>query len=515
MCVPGDAFPRKKGVALCAARLMAMLGVTTLLTSSLAGCALMIDKQPPSSIEPAERYRVSPGAKAGFVPAPDWWVSFKSDELSRLIESSRAYNHDIGAAVARIDQAEVQLRISQTLLLPTGGFTYKRSSYLQSNAALGLMEPQPSFQLHHVDITASYQIDFWGKSAALIRASQESALSSRFNRDTVELSVVSTTISTYLQILYAQDQLRIAENNLKVARRIRDVIKQRLDAGTSTRVDLAQQNYVVAQQEAAIPQLRTLVGQNILALAVLIGELPETIDVRGGSLSRLKVPAVDPGLPSELIVQRPDIRQAELDLSAQSATLASAKVALLPSFSMTGQRGYESTLLKTLFTPQAVIYNVAANATQPIFDLPNLLAQIELQKGVEKELLEKYRQVILSSFTDVEKALVAVREAALQEQLARKALTIARSAYDLSQTQLNAGNIDVTSLLEIQRALFEAENNVATARQTRLLAALSLYQALGGGWKKDPLPLRETRSVDPADTPAIQPASTPAAEPKQ
>jgi NodT family efflux transporter outer membrane factor (OMF) lipoprotein len=472
-------------------RLAVTFGLAVMLTPPLTGCALLIDKQPPAAIEPASHYRAKLPGKNGVVPAPDWWTAFKSRELSGLVERAQGYNHDIAAAVARIDQADAQLRATQTLFLPSGGFDANRTSFRQSAAAVGAPVKLPGQHVSQIDISAAYQIDFWGKNAALVRASEATALSSRFNRDVVELTVVATVINTYFQVLFAQDQLRIYQDNLRVARSIREIINKRLDAGTSTRIDLAQQDYVVAQLESIIPQIRTVLAQNDLTLGVLVGEVPEKIAVRGGSLERLKVPAVDPGLPSELLLQRPDIRRAELQLSAASSTLASAKVSLLPSFSLTGQRGYESAVLKTLITPQAIFYNVAANATQPIFDLPNLLAQIALQEGVEKELLERYRQAILSGFTDVERALVSVRESAQQERLTRNSLTIAQRSYDLSESQLNAGNIDLTTMLNIQRTLFEAQSAVINARLLRFQAALNLYQALGGGWKADPLPLRE------------------------
>jgi outer membrane protein, multidrug efflux system len=493
VCVSAGDAPRSGDISAGAIRLAAVIGLTAMLTSPLIGCALLIDKPPATDLEAADNYRVASVSKNGVAPAPDWWSAFKSRELTGLVERALAYNHDIAAAVARIDQAQAQYRSSQTLFLPSGGFNAFQSSLRQSAESLYLPDKQPNQSLSHLDITASYQIDFWGKNAALVRAAEASAVASRFNRDVVELTVVSTVVSTYLQLLLAQDQLHIYQNNLRVARRIRDIINKRLEAGSSTRIDLSQQDYVVAQLETIIPQIRTVAAQNLLALGALIGELPEKIIVQGGSLSRLSAPVIDPGLPSELVLQRPDLRQAEFQLSAASATLASARVALLPSFSLTGQRGYESPFLETLITPQAIIYNVTANATQPIFDLPNLLAQIDLQKGVEKELLEKYREAILSAFTDVERALVAIREAAKQERLSRNSLEIAQRSYDLSEGQLNAGNIDLTTMLNVQRILFEAQSATVTARLTRFQAIVNLYQALGGGWKADPLPLKETK----------------------
>jgi outer membrane protein TolC len=168
--------------------------------------------------------------------------------------------------------------------------------------------------------------------------------------------------------------------------------------------------------------------------------------------------------------------------------VASARVALLPSIQLTGDRGYESAILKTLITPQAIAYNVAASVTQPIFDAARLLGLLKLQSAVQQELLEKYRQTIIVALTDVERALIDVRESANQERLARQAVEVARRGYQLSEAQLDAGSIDLTTMLNIQRTLFEAQDNLAQIRLTRFRAIASLYQALGGGWKWDAPP---------------------------
>ena len=216
--------------------------------------------------------------------------------------------------------------------------------------------------------------------------------------------------------------------------------------------------------------------------------MPEQVSVRGGGLDSVVLPEVLPGLPSELLLQRPDIRETEAVLATNSANLASARVALLPNVQLTGSAGYESPVLKMLITPQAAIYQAASSATQPIFDLPQLFGQIELQKADEREALEKYRQTVIQSFQDVEIALIAIQETDRAVSLTRQSLAIARRGYSLMQTQLNGGFIDLTTLLNTQQSLFLSLDNVAQARMARFQASLELYQALGGGWTTNPLP---------------------------
>lgn len=477
--------------------------IASIISALLGSCALLIAEPPPSGIAPPATYRALPD-KNGFTPAPDWWRAFQAPELDDLVERALAKNYQIGAALARIEQAEAQLHVSQALLLPTGSASFSRSNSRLSGASEDLPDSLPSIRLRRFAISASYEFDFWGKNAALVRGSDQSALASRYNREVVELTVVSTLLNTYFEALATRDRIRIAQENVRVATRLRGIIKQRVDAGSSTAIDLAQQDYVISQLRSTIPQLRTIAEQDVFALATLLGELPETVEIRATTLSRAHAPTVFPGMPSELILQRPDIRQAEFQLSAAAADLASARAALLPKFSLTGERGYESTMWKTLITPQAILYNVVANATQPLFDAAQLLAQIELQKGVQHELLENYRQSIISGLTDVERALVAVREAGETERLTRQSLRIGQLGYQLSESQLTAGNIDLTTMLNIQRTLFQAQDDLAQARLARFQAIVSLYRALGGGWKIAPIPLNEGRPQ-----PVLEPETEP------
>jgi NodT family efflux transporter outer membrane factor (OMF) lipoprotein len=239
---------------------------------------------------------------------------------------------------------------------------------------------------------------------------------------------------------------------------------------------------LLAQQRAAIPPLDQQLRQNIATLAVLLGEPPARVTVRGGSLNRINPQRVSPGLPSDLLLQRPDIREAEAQLAAADASVASARAALFPSISLTGQGGFVSSALNTLFLPQSAIYSVAGSLTQPIFDGFRLLSQLDFQKARRTELLELYRKSILSGFADVERALIAIRDLAEQERLQGEAVVAARRAYELSETQLRAGTIDITTVLNTQRTLFTEQDQLVVVRLTRMQAIVSLFQALGGGW---------------------------------
>ena len=206
---------------------------------------------------------------------------------------------------------------------------------------------------YSTSLSASYEIDFWGKNRAALRAAEELAVASRFDREVVALTTVVSVANSYFLVLVAQDRLRIARGNLAAATRVYNLIKQRFDVGTASALDTAQQESVVNTQRASIPPLEQVLRQNIATLAVLIGRTPESVRIRGGSMSRLRIPPVTPGLPSDLIAQRPDIREAEAQLASANANVYSARAAFFPSIQLTGEGGYQSAVLKTLLRPES------------------------------------------------------------------------------------------------------------------------------------------------------------------
>ncbi len=452
-----------------AARTVSALALAPL----LSGCLLTVDAPPVPAVDTPPTYRAAGGAPKAALPQQDWWRGFRSGELTKLVERAQLANLDIAAAVARIEQADAQTRISGAPLLPAIGFDgdaqRSRSGGNESNRFSAVLN-------------ASYEIDLWGKNRAALRSAEFASIASRFDREVIVLSTVSSVINTYFQVLAAQDRLRIARENVRAATRNLEVFQQRLTVGTSTGLDLAQQQSLVAQVRASIPPLEQQVRQNIVTLAVLLGEPPARLTVRGGSLLSITAQRVTPGLPSDLILQRPDIRDAEAQLLAANANVESARAALLPSIALTGQGGFVSAALNTLIVPQSAIYTLAAGVTQPLFDGFRLMSTLDLQKGRRTELLNLYRKAIISGFGDVERALIAVQLLAEQERLQAEAVATARRAYDLTQTQLREGAIDITTVLNTQRTLFGEQDALVVVRLTRLQAIVSLFQALGGGW---------------------------------
>src|SRR5215831_2068525 len=367
-------------------------------TLPLGGCLLTGGKPEPGLDIPAT-YSAgprNPAAAEAAVPPLDWWRAFRSRELTALIEEASAVNLDIAVAVAQIVQADAQARIVGAALLPTVDLNGNavRNQLSKTTGSSSVVNVSPSGasvaiiqnNLQAV-LSASYEIDFWGKNRAALRAAEESAVASRYNREVVGLTTVVSVANAYFQVLAAQDRLRIARENVASADRILNLIKQQFSAGTASDLNVAQQESLVNTQRASIPPLEQTLRQNIATLALLIARPPERVIVRGGSLRRLAIPRITPGLPSELVAQRPDIRQAEAQLAAANANVQNARAQLLPSITLTGEGGYQSAVLKTLLRPESMFYTATAGLTQPIFEGGRLLGNLDLQKGVQDQLL--------------------------------------------------------------------------------------------------------------------------------
>jgi NodT family efflux transporter outer membrane factor (OMF) lipoprotein len=471
-----------------------VLGLSLMLP--LGGCLLTDKPEPGLDIPLTYRYGPhDPVVAEAAMPPLDWWRLFRSAELTDLIEQARASNLDIAVAIAQIVQADAQSRVAGSALLPTvdlnGSATRSRPS--QTTAGSGASFGGSEQNNLSASLTASYEIDFWGKNRSALRAAEETAVASRYNREVVGLTTVVSVANSYFQVLAAQDRLRIARENATSAQRILNLIKQQFSAGTASDLNVAQQESLVNNLRATIPQLVITLEQNQAALALLVARPIERVNILGGSLRGIAIPRVTPGLPSELITQRPDVRQAEAQLASANANVENARAQMLPSITLTGEGGYQSAILRTLLRPESAFYTGTAGLTQPIFDGLRLQGNLDLQKGLQDQLLQSYRKSVISAFTDVDKALIAVRQTALAERLEADVVSSSRRAFDLSEQQLRAGTINLVTLLQTQQTLFQAQDAVAQARLARLQAVVSLYQALGGGWLPKPVESADAR----------------------
>jgi multidrug efflux system outer membrane protein len=450
---------------------------------SSAGCILTRDLPDPA-LDIPDGYKAARLTDKDAPPTLDWWRGFRSRELTDLMEEAQTVNLDIAAATSRFIQADAQARIAGAALLPSlqgnGSESYSRTS---GSSASGLSIGGREVVNYTASLSASYELDFWGKNRDAAQAAEETSIANRFDRDVVALTTLTTVANAYFQVLASQDRIRTAERNIASATRILEAITQRFKAGTGTDLDVAQQESVLANQKALVPPLRQTLAQNINALATLVSRPPERLRVIGGSLNQISPPRVTPGLPSELLTQRPDIRRQEAQLASATANVGNARAQFFPSIQLTGQGGYQSSALASLFQPQAAFFSMVGSLTQPIFDGGRILGNFEFTKARQDELLQIYRKTVVSAFADVDTALVSIRETTIKLRLQRDVVASSRRAFELAEKQLRAGTADIVTVLNTQLTLFQAEDALWQAQLARLLAIISLYQALGGGWE--------------------------------
>jgi NodT family efflux transporter outer membrane factor (OMF) lipoprotein len=276
--------------------------------------------------------------------------------------------------------------------------------------------------------------------------------------------------------------LTIARENRDIAERVFKVVDSRVRNGAASALDLARQQAAVLSQRAAILALETQERQILFALAILLGKTPEGFDVAVSTLSGLAVPRVAPGLPAQLLVRRPDLASAEAQLAAGNANVAAARAALLPGISLTGSAGLASDVLLNFLNAPSAALAIGASLLQPIFDGGRLRAQVDVATSRERELIESYRKVILAALADVESMLAAGRRTTAQESIQIQVVEQAHVALRLAEIRYREGADDLLTVLDAQRTLFQAEDQLAQIRLSRLQASIGLFKALGGSW---------------------------------
>lgn len=377
-------------------------------------------------------------------------------------------------------EAQAQVRISSAPLLPSLGADAsggRQRMFIPAGGDILLNE-------FSAGLNAAYELDFWGKNRAIRASALAAEAGSRYDQETVELTVMSSIAETYFSVLELRDRVRIAQDNLASARDTLEGLETDETVGTSTALDVAQQATVVATVAASIPPLEQQERQQTDALAILVGATPQSFEVAAKTLDGVATPPVVAGVPSELLARRPDVASAEAQLIEANANIRAARAAFLPSIDLTASGGYESQQLSTLLQPGSRIFSISAGLTQPIFEGGALLGQYRLSQARYDELLADYHKAVISAFGNVEDALVAVGQTSDQLTRQQNAVDKARSAYELSQDQFHAGTVNILTVLSTETALFTAEDALAQVKLANLQALVALFNALGGGWQE-------------------------------
>ncbi|MGC4029863.1 MAG: TolC family protein [Steroidobacteraceae bacterium] len=443
----------------------------------LAGCATGPVQRPDVALPGNYQEPVATQASAGPVSA-QWWRGFGSARLDEWIENRLAAGPDLFIAAERVRQAQMALRSAGSDRFPDVGVSAS-SSRSRSDAS---GSPPVDRESTSAGLSVGYEVDLWGRIAATVRSARASYQATRFDYETLRITTASTLASTYFQMLATGERLQLARENLAIAERVLGVVDARFRNGIATSLEVSQQTTTVLAQRTALVPLETQQHQLAAALALLLGEVPQGFDASGESFDQLAVPAVTPGLPSELLERRPDLASAEAGLVAAAADVHAARTTLLPSISLSGSGGLSSAELLSLTNP-ATSLSAALSMGLTLFDAGRRSAQIESARSRQRVAVETYAAAVRTALKEVDDALGNADVGSRQEMSQQQTVAQARRSLDLAELRYREGADDLLVVLDSQRVLFQAQDSLVQVRLARLNAALDLYRALGGGWE--------------------------------
>ena len=454
------------------------LALAVAVVFAVSGCAHNIDTSKPNVEIPATWAEAAP---AGIELQRDWWRGFDSNELSALIDQSLTGSPDLIIAAERVIQAEITARSAGASLFPL--------LTVSAGTDTGQVKPGPTgsgwarSESTGVALSVNYEADVWGRVAATTRSANASLNASRYDLETVRLTLTTGVANAYFQTLALRMQLQVAQDNLAIAEKLFSIVEARYRYGAASALDVSRQRSTVLAQRATILPLQVQERQTVSALAILLGRQPQALQVAAQSLDTLAIPEVSAGLPSTLITRRPDVASVEAQLLAGSANVAAARAALLPTISLTGSAGNASAALLTLGNP-AYSIGIAASIVQTLFDGNSLRLRVETNESTRRQLAESYRRTVYTALKEVDDALGNATRNREQEQAQIEIRKEAQRALSLSELRYREGADDLNSLLDAQRTLFTAEDKLTQLKLLRLTGTTDVFKTLGGGWSK-------------------------------
>jgi len=476
-----------------------------LLLSLLAGCTLGPDFLQPSSQAPAS------WAPLQETPAPSqalaepieqrWWESFNDATLSALIERASQRNLDLQIASARLLQSRAlrtSIAAEQTPAVDLGA-GYSRAR----NSAEGLSDPsgkggKSAFNLWQGDVTASWELDLWGRVRRQVEAADAVVEVAENDRRGVLLSLLAETAGNYIQLRSVQSTLAVTRENLEVSRHSLRLSQMRLRDGVATALDVAQASAQVASIEARLPTLEERQAQLINALSLLLAEPPRSLQ------AELLAPGAMPtpqqrfaiGVPSELAQRRPDILQASAQLHAATASIGVAKADFYPSIRLSGNVGFQSMQLSDFGAWDSRRFGIGPQLSLPIFEGGRLRGVLELREAQQQEAALRYQQVVLRAWHEIDDVLRLYNASQLRRDLLAEAVRQNRIALQTAQQQYVEGAVDFLNVLSVQGALLASEEQWVESSAAVSQALVGLYKALGGGWQS----FEQVASITPRTT---------------
>jgi len=462
------------------------LAVNAVLSSAIfiSGCTVGPNyKKPVASVPPTYR-GLAPDANANNANVASlgdqkWWDVFQDDQLRALIRTALEQNYDVRIAGTRILAARAQLGITRADQFPNVSGGAALADERTAKTAFPAFETAAG----QLNISAAWELDFWGKFRRATEAARANLLASEAARQEVIVTLVSNVAAAYLQLRALDLELEISQRTLGSRRESLRLTQLLADGGSTSLLDVRQAEQLVFTAAAEIPSLEQQIEQQENLISILLGKNPDSVP-RGQKLTEQpRPPDVPPGLTSSLLERRPDIREAEQQLIAANAEIGVARAAYFPQISLSGTAGFQSDALTRLFSGPAGAWTYGASLTQPIFTAGRISSSVRLAEAQQQQALLFYAQTIQGAFRDVSDALIANRkskEFRIQQELLFQS---AQDAARLSHMRYNGGVTGYLEVLTNETNAFAAELELVQAQLNETLALVQLYQSLGGGWQ--------------------------------
>jgi len=408
-------------------------------------------------------------------PGAQWWRAFGDATLARLVDQALANNTDVATAIARLAEARAQAALARAQLAPSLDLGASASRTRSLSAVTGQpvenTSAQPQFQ-------AAYEVDLFGRLADLSEASRAAFMASATARDAAAIGVAASTATGYLTLRGLDARLEVARQTLAARDQSLRFARSRAEVGYTSRLELRQAQVEYESAVQLVPQLQLAVTRQENALRLLLGDVPGDVP-RGAALLAMQVPPVPAGLPSEVLRRRPDIAQAEYTLAGADASLSAARKQFLPTIRLTGTAGL---LLVNSLSDPTTLWALGGSVLAPIFSGGRLQAQADAAVARRDQAAFAYRRTALTAFREVEDALAGVARLAEQGESLQRQRDLLADTLRLATSRYRAGYATYLEQLDAQRGLLGAELSLLQTRADLLNAAVSLYQAMGGGW---------------------------------
>ncbi|HXV10185.1 MAG TPA: efflux transporter outer membrane subunit [Burkholderiales bacterium] len=412
-----------------------------------------------------------------------WWKQFRDPVLDALIDEGLANSKDLRIAAARVEEFAGRLTTTRSQFYPQigyggGGAREQFSERLGTSLPPGVSNPQTTYS---AVITASWEIDLFGRIRRLSEAAQAQLMATEEGRRGVVLSLVSSVATGYIALRGFDKQLEIAKRTAASRRAALDLFELRYKGGVVSLVEVAQIRSEYEAAVAAIPTIERAIAQTENALSILVGRNPGPI-VRGKSIDELQDVAVPAGVPSDLLVRRPDIRQAEQNLVAANANIGAARALYYPTISLTGLFGYASSDLDNLFSGPSQQWSYGGSIIGPIFTFGLIEGLVAASEAQQRQLLANYESTIQNAFREVDDSLIDNRKS--RERLAAQSRQVAalRDYARLSRMRFEGGVTSYLEVLDAERSLFNTELDYTQTQGEVFNALVNIYKSMGGGW---------------------------------